>query len=108
MWVGWGRWVDSIRIQIGKRNQIYLCKHKLTKIWDNWLALTIQASQANLFRENVLLGGRLINSLFSQAKRALAQPAYNSCNSLPLVTGWSEVGGESGGEGGPSMGFVRL
>ena len=63
--------VDSIRMQIGKRNQIYLSKHKLTKIWDNWLALTIQASQANLFRENVLLGGRLINSLFPRQSMPL-------------------------------------
>lgn len=85
---GWGGSVDSIRIQIGNRNKIYLSKHKLQKYGIiAWPSLFEQARPTCLGR--MCLGGRLIVFF---PKHALAQPAYNSCNSLPLLMGWSEAG----------------
>lgn len=107
--VGWGRRLVSIRTQIGKRNQIYTSRNKLTKTRDNWLTLTIQASQAYQLRGNMLLGGELINSLFPRPKHALALPLglLSSTNTqfLQFIATSHKV--EWGG-GDPWMGFISL
>lgn len=94
----WGWWwggedgVNLIIIQISKRNQIHKSRHRLTKIQNNWLALTIQVSQR--FRKNMFLGRRLINNLLlktiltlgllSSTDTQLSQLAH----SLPLAMEW--------------------
>lgn len=107
--VGWGRRLVSIRTQIGKRNQIYTSRNKLTKTRDNWLTLTIQASQAYQLRENMLLGGELINNLFPRPKNALVLPLglLSSTNTqfLQFIATSHKV--EWGG-GDPWMGFISL